>query len=152
MNYIVVYKENKATKGILITYRDESDILYKRSTLVKSIDDAIFYVRKYIKPDNDFFIIKETFLGSEAFNINKKEIINNLEKYLDEMETFDFGEALAFLKADMAVVGPNGRVYKMENNKIMCYPDIINRPKQKREEINFKIDSILYEGWYLFNE
>lgn len=68
------------------------------------------------------------------------------------METFSFGEALAFMKCDFKVIGPGGRVYCIENNKLVCYPKPKDRPKQKRYEVKLNVESILSNGWSLYEE
>ena len=66
--------------------------------------------------------------------------------------TFDFTEALTQLKNGRSVIGPGGRLYKMNGKVILCYPKPKERPKQKRVETKFTVDTILYEGWTLVNE
>lgn len=65
------------------------------------------------------------------------------------MKTFDFAEALFCMECGLSVIGPGGRLYKMENNLIICYPKPIERPKQKRVEKKLTVDTILFKGWTL---
>ena len=41
MNYIVVYRQQGEPKMEFFKYRDESDVAYKRSTLIRNEDDVI---------------------------------------------------------------------------------------------------------------
>lgn len=68
------------------------------------------------------------------------------------MNTFDFQEALYYMESGFSVMGPGGRLYKMDGKTIICYPKPRERPKQKRVETKFTIDTILYKGWSLVDE
>lgn len=68
-----------------------------------------------------------------------------------ETNSFDFGEALSFLKAGMRVVDPRGNVLFMENDKVYCIPKS-QFPKGKREEIKLYWDSVLKNNWKLFED
>lgn len=67
-------------------------------------------------------------------------------------DKFNFQEALSYMQSGFSVIGPGGRLYKMDGNVILCYPKPKERPKQKRVETKFTTDTILYEGWTLVNE
>ena len=47
MNYIVVYRQQGEPKMEFFKYRDESDVAYKRSTLIRNEDDVIDIMRKH---------------------------------------------------------------------------------------------------------
>lgn len=64
---------------------------------------------------------------------------------------FDFGEALAYMKADFKVTNSRGNIYYIENNKIYCIPKT-QYPKGKREVVKLYVDAILTDDWSLINE
>lgn len=66
------------------------------------------------------------------------------------MNKFSFEEALSFMKSDFKVIGPGGRVYCLEEGKLVCYPKPIERPKQKRVEVKLNVESILSNEWSLY--
>ena len=68
MNYIVVYRQQGEPKMEFFKYRDESDVAYKRSTLIRNEDDVIDIMRKYYQPDDDIFVIRETLLNVDDFS------------------------------------------------------------------------------------
>ena len=47
MNYIVVYRQQGEPKMEFFKYRDESDVAYKRSTLIRNEDDVIDIMQKH---------------------------------------------------------------------------------------------------------
>lgn len=66
-----------------------------------------------------------------------------------DKETFDFGEALAYLKADFKVTNSKGNIYFMEDGKICCmtpdqYPD-----GHKSGIVKFYTEAILRNDWKL---
>lgn len=67
-------------------------------------------------------------------------------------DKFNFQEALSYMQSGFSVIGPGGRLYRMDGNVIICHPKPKERPKQKRVETKFTVDTILYEGWTLVNE
>lgn len=66
------------------------------------------------------------------------------------METFDFQEALSFMKCGLAVQGPGKRVYKIVDGQLICYPKPVERPKQWRVEIKLNVDAVLSKEWSLY--
>ena len=64
---------------------------------------------------------------------------------------FDFGEALAYMKADFKATNSRGNIYYMENDKVYCIPKV-QYPKGKREVIKFYTDAILANDWSLVEE
>ena len=68
-------------------------------------------------------------------------------------DTFDFGEALAYIKAGMVVSltlnGIERRYYLNEDNKIVCVP---NGKERLLYIVNtFHIDAIMSDNWKLIN-
>lgn len=61
---------------------------------------------------------------------------------------FDFGEALAYMKADFKVTNAKGNIYYIENNKMYCIPKN-QYPNGKREVIRLYTDSIISNDWKL---
>ena len=64
---------------------------------------------------------------------------------------FDFGEALAYMKADFKVTNSRGNIYYIENDKIYCIPKA-QYPKGKREVVKFYTDAILANDWELLDK
>lgn len=62
---------------------------------------------------------------------------------------FDFGEALAYMKADFMVTNSRGNIYYIDNNKIFCIPKD-QYPKGKREVVKIYSDAIIKNDWSLF--
>ena len=69
MNYIVVYRQQGEPKMEFFKYRDESDVAYKRSTLIRNEDDVIDIMRKHYQPDDDVFVIRDDFSDAELIKI-----------------------------------------------------------------------------------
>lgn len=84
MNYIAVFRRGGKLMSLFFAYRDESDIMYKASTLIRSEDDVIKAVLLYFYPDNKDIVIKETLLDSVAFKEDNENITEYLRKILDE--------------------------------------------------------------------
>lgn len=68
------------------------------------------------------------------------------------MDTFNFQEALSYMQSGFSVIGPKGRLYRMDGNTVICHPKPKDRPKQKRVETKFTVDTILYSDWTLADE
>ena len=66
------------------------------------------------------------------------------------IDKLDFGEALSWMKGGEKVIGPNGRMYAIENGQLVCYPKPVERPKQRRIEVKLSSESILYNDWKLY--
>ena len=62
---------------------------------------------------------------------------------------FDFGEALAYMKADFKVTNSKGNIYYIEDNKMYCIPKS-QYPNGKREVVRLYADSIIANDWKLF--
>ena len=62
MNYIVVYRQQGEPKMEFFKYRDESDVAYKRSTLIRNEDDVIDIMRKHYQPDDDVNILSNALM------------------------------------------------------------------------------------------
>lgn len=71
---------------------------------------------------------------------------------MNNKHTFNFQDALYYMQSGCSVIGPGGRLYRMDGNVIICHPKPKECPKQKRVETKFTVDAILYEGWTLVNE
>lgn len=71
-------------------------------------------------------------------------------KDLKFMNKFSFEEALSFMKCGFKVMGPGNRVYSIENGQLICYPKPIDRPKQRRNEVKFNVESMLSNDWSLY--
>lgn len=83
MNYIVVYRQQGEPKMKFFKYRDESDVAYKRSTLIRNEDDVIDIMRKHYQPDDDVFVIRETLLNVDDFSdVELIKILSNALMYL----------------------------------------------------------------------
>ena len=52
MNYIVVYRQQGEPKMEFFKYRDESDVAYKRSTLIRNEDDVIDIMQTLLNVDD----------------------------------------------------------------------------------------------------
>ena len=64
-------------------HRDESDVAYKRSTLIRNEDDVIDIMRKHYQPDDDVFVIRETLLNVDDFSDAELiKILSNALMYL----------------------------------------------------------------------
>lgn len=83
MNYIAVFKRDNKLVSLFFAYRDESDIVYKRSTLIRNEDDVINAITTYFYPDNENIVIRETLLDSLAFKEDNESITNYLKQFLD---------------------------------------------------------------------
>lgn len=84
MNYIVVYKQNKEPKMEFFKYRDETDVAYKQSTLIRDEDDVIDIMLKYYQPDDNNFVIRETLLDVADLSDDKLlEVLTNALNYLN---------------------------------------------------------------------
>lgn len=68
-----------------------------------------------------------------------------------ENNSFDFGEALSFLKSGMKVTNSRGNVFLLEGDKVYCIPKS-QYPKGKREEVKLYWDAILKDDWRLFED
>ena len=83
MNYIVVYRQQGEPKTEFFKYRDESDVAYKRSTLIRNEDDVIDIMQKHYQPDDDIFVIRETLLNVDDFSDAELiKILSNALMYL----------------------------------------------------------------------
>lgn len=78
MNYIVVYKVNGKVSSLFFTHRDETDIAYKRSTLIRNEDDVIAAMLQYFNPDNGDMVIRETLLDAQAYGEEIERFISTL--------------------------------------------------------------------------
>lgn len=67
------------------------------------------------------------------------------------METFNFEEALSFLRAGMQVCDEANRIYVIKDGELICYPDYKNKPNFRRFVMSFKADWILNEKWHLYD-
>ena len=68
-----------------------------------------------------------------------------------ENNSFDFGEALSFLKSGMKVTNSRGNVFFLEGDKVYCISKS-QYPKGKREEVKLYWDAILKDDWRLFED
>ena len=84
MNYIAVFRRGGQLMSLFFAHRDESDIMYKASTLIRNEDDVIKAVLLYFNPDNRDIVIRETLLDSVAFKEDNKNITEYLRRILDE--------------------------------------------------------------------
>ena len=82
MNYIAVFRRGGKLMSLFFAYRDESDIMYKASTLIRNENDVIKAILLYFYPDNKD--IRETLLDSVAFKEDNKNITEYLRRILDE--------------------------------------------------------------------
>lgn len=82
MNYIVVFRRGGILMSLFFAYRDESDVAYKEGTLIRNIDDVIEVMDEYFSPDNSEYVIRETFLDSNTFREDNKDITENLRRFL----------------------------------------------------------------------
>lgn len=82
MNYIVVFRRGGILMSLFFAYRDESDIVYKDSTLIRNEDDVIKVMDEYFSPDNGVYVIRETLLDSIAFREDNEAITEHLRKFL----------------------------------------------------------------------
>lgn len=82
MNYIVVFRRRGVLTSLFFAYRDESDIVYKDNTLIRNVDDVIKVMDEYFSPDNDEYVIRETFLDSDTFREDNQAITEHLRKFL----------------------------------------------------------------------
>lgn len=82
MNYIVVFRKRGLLTSLFFAYRDESDIIFKDDTLIRNIDDVIRVIDEYISPDDSLYVIRETFLDSNAFREDNEAITEHLRKFL----------------------------------------------------------------------
>lgn len=82
MNYIVVFRRGGILMSLFFAYRDESDIVYKEGTLIRNVDDVIEVMDEYFSPDNSEYVIRETFLDSNTFREDNKDITENLRRFL----------------------------------------------------------------------
>ena len=53
MNYIVVFRRGGNLMSLFFAHRDESDVAYKRSTLIRNEDDVIRAILLYFAPDKN---------------------------------------------------------------------------------------------------
>lgn len=84
MNYIVVFRRGGVVNSLFFVYRDESDVAFKNSTLIKNEDDVIAAMLQYFSPDNNDMVIKETLLDQSAF---KEDNVNIVKQLLDLLDT-----------------------------------------------------------------
>jgi hypothetical protein len=82
MNYIVVFRRRGILTSLFFAYRDESDIVFKDDTLIRNIDDIIKVMDEYFSPDDSLYVIRETFLDSNAFREDNEAITEHLRKFL----------------------------------------------------------------------
>lgn len=82
MNYIVVFRRGGILMSLFFAYRDESNVAYKEGTLIRNVDDVIEVMDEYFSPDNGEYVIRETFLDSNAFREDNKNITVNLRGFL----------------------------------------------------------------------
>lgn len=82
MNYIVVFRRRGILTSLFFAYRDESDIVFKDDTLIRNIDDVIKVMDGYFSPDDSLYVIRETFLDSNAFREDNEAITEHLRKFL----------------------------------------------------------------------
>lgn len=77
MNYIAVFKKGGDLKSSFFYEYNSSTIS------ISSIEDVINYLERYIHPDNNTLIIKETLLDSEVLSDLKiiTELYNLYSKY-----------------------------------------------------------------------
>lgn len=83
MNYIAVFRREGKIMSLFFAYRDESDVMYKSSTLIRNEDDVIKAVSQYFSPDNNDMVIRETLLDSIAFREENESITKQLIDILD---------------------------------------------------------------------
>lgn len=84
MNYIVVFTINGELKSIFFSYRDEVDVVFKDSTLIRNVDDVIRVMDTYFYPDNNSYVIRETLLDSKTFSEDNQAITEYLSRFLYE--------------------------------------------------------------------
>lgn len=65
------------------------------------------------------------------------------------MNAYNFSEALSWMKAGMSVKSPSGKIYKIENEQLIYYPDPIKRPKHRCIESRMSSADILSNDWML---
>lgn len=82
MNYIVVFRRRGILTSLFFAYRDESDIVFKDDTLIRNEDDVIKVMDEYFSPDDSLYVIRETFLDSNAFREDNEAITEHLRKFL----------------------------------------------------------------------
>lgn len=82
MNYIVVFRRGGILMSLFFAYRDESNVAYKEDTLIRNVDDVIEVMDEYFSPDNGKYVIRETFLDSNTFREDNKNITENLRRFL----------------------------------------------------------------------
>ena len=82
MSYIVVFRRRGILTSLFFAYRDESDIVFKDDTLIRNIDDVIKVMDEYFSPDDSLYVIRETFLDSNAFREDNEAITEHLRKFL----------------------------------------------------------------------
>ena len=68
--------------SLFFAYRDESDIVFKDDTLIRNEDDVIKAMDEYFSPDEGTYVIRETFLDSNTFREDNKDITENLRRFL----------------------------------------------------------------------
>ena len=84
MNYIAVFRRGGQLMSLFFAHRDESDIMYKASTLIRNEDDVINAVLLYFNPDGKDIVINVTLLDSVALNEDIKNITDYFGQILDE--------------------------------------------------------------------
>ena len=82
MNYIVVFRRGGILMSLFFAYRDESNVAYMVGTLIRNVDDVIEVMDEYFSPDNSEYVIRETFLDSNTFREDNKDITENLRRFL----------------------------------------------------------------------
>lgn len=82
MNYIVVFRRRGILMSLFFAYRDESNVAYKEGTLIRNVDDVIEVMDEYFSPDEGTYVIRETFLDSNTFREDNKDITENLRRFL----------------------------------------------------------------------
>ena len=68
--------------SLFFAYRDESNVAYKEGTLIRNEDDVIKAMDEYFSPDEGTYVIRETFLDSNTFREDNKDITENLRRFL----------------------------------------------------------------------
>lgn len=81
MNYVAVFKQKGVVTSLFFTGRDEKDVVYKNSTLIRNEDDVINAMLTYIEPDNREMVIQETLLDSTSFMEETTRFLE-LQRYL----------------------------------------------------------------------
>lgn len=81
MNYVIVFKRRGELLCLLFVGRDESEVAYKYSTLIRNEDDVIKAMLEFFSPDNGDMIIQETLLDSKAFKEEESKFLE-LQRYL----------------------------------------------------------------------